>query len=102
MKEGIDMNELAVAVKLEIKKECIDEFIALASENAANILKEDGCLYFDIGVNGSTVLFYEVYKSDEAFNEHLNTAHYMEFDPVMKRCALSKEVSKYYIASVNK
>jgi quinol monooxygenase YgiN len=66
-----------------VKPDCIDAFLALAQEDASRSLADEpGCRQFDIvQMEGAPlhVLFYEVYDSRAAFDDHLKTSHLARF-----------------------
>ncbi|MDW6092155.1 putative quinol monooxygenase [Vibrio rhizosphaerae] len=71
-----------VTVTFTLVPESFESFIKLAKENA-DIAKDDpGCLQFDICWNDKEkqVFFYELYGSEEEFNECLQTEHSLIFE----------------------
>ena len=63
----------ALVVRITIKPENIDAFMAKLAANANSARSEAGCLTFDVLVDPqdrSRVMLYEVYKSEAAFQEH--------------------------------
>ena len=80
-----------VIAEFVVKEGMLEVFLAHAFDDAQNSLaKEPGCLQFDVlrtpdHPNG--VLFYEVYQSRQAFDEHLKTPHVDKF-----RALLSEDV----------
>jgi autoinducer 2-degrading protein len=73
-----------IVVRFEAKPECIGDFksaILLQAHNS--LIREEGCQVFDVSVpvDGENEFFlYEVYDDEAAFEEHLKTEHYAEFD----------------------
>jgi autoinducer 2-degrading protein len=70
---------LMVIVRLEVKPERVDDFLALATFNATASRKEPGNLRFDlVRSNATPSLFYlyEVYKDDAAIQAHRATPHF--------------------------
>ncbi|NWO10557.1 antibiotic biosynthesis monooxygenase [Chromohalobacter salexigens] len=73
-----------VIAEFEVTTARLDEFLASAREDAIRSLADEpGCLQFDINVDeaspSSRVVFYEVYRSREAFDAHLETPHLAAF-----------------------
>jgi quinol monooxygenase YgiN len=66
-----------------VKPGCLDAFLALAMDDAnSSVADEPGCRQFDVvQVEGKLdhVIFYEVYDSRAAFEEHLKTPHFARF-----------------------
>ena len=73
------MSRIALVVRMEPHPEHRDAFIALMRKHAENCLKiEDGCLYFDVGVDradAGIVVLYEVYRDQAALVSHAASAH---------------------------
>jgi len=68
-----------LAIYLEVKPENIEAFKDVASANARATLTEPGALRFDLlqqTDEPTKFMFYEVYRSEEAFKAHQQTAHY--------------------------
>lgn len=73
-----------VIAEFEVDAANLEEFMAAAREDATRSLADEpGCLQFDINVDkastSSRVVFYEVYRSKEAFDDHLETPHLAAF-----------------------
>ena len=73
------MSRIALVVRMEPHPEHRDAFIALMRKHAENCLKiEDGCLYFDVGVDradAGIVVLYEVYRDQAALDSHAASVH---------------------------
>ncbi|MEN6479781.1 MAG: putative quinol monooxygenase [Anaerolineales bacterium] len=72
-----------LVVRLQIKPEFRDPFVAIAKLNAdgANS-NEPGCRRFDVleeEEHPNTFVFYEVYDDDEAFQAHQASPHYTQY-----------------------
>src|SRR5690606_16184780 len=69
-----------------------DRFLEAAMNDARQSLAiEIGCLQFDVTcLEGDTVLFYEVYSGRAAFDHHLETSHFKEFQDAMKRLNIAE------------
>ncbi|MES2977393.1 MAG: putative quinol monooxygenase [Pseudomonadota bacterium] len=76
-----------VIAEFMVKEGMLESFLAHAFDDSQNSLaQEPGCLQFDVlrtpdHANG--VLFYEVYQSRQAFDEHLKTAHVDRFRAIL-------------------
>ena len=77
-----------VIAEFIVKEGRLDDFLAHAFDDARHSLADEpGCLQFDVlrvpdVPNG--VLFYEVYRSREAFDAHLTTAHVGRFRSILQ------------------
>ncbi len=73
-----------VTVTFIIKRENLDEFMAAMILQAQNSLsREPACLQFDVcqdQQNPERVFLYEVYSNRAAFDAHLQTPHFLDFD----------------------
>ncbi|MCL2095593.1 MAG: antibiotic biosynthesis monooxygenase [Oscillospiraceae bacterium] len=72
----------AIIVKIFVKEDCIEKFKEISFYNSENSRKESGCLRFDViqaEENPALFFLYEIYKSDEAIEEHRKTAHYKKW-----------------------
>ena len=76
-----------VIAEFVVKEGLMDNFLTHAFDDARHSVDEEpGCLQFDVlqtpeVANG--VLFYEVYSSKEAFDEHLATPHVERFRAIL-------------------
>ena len=72
-----------LVVNLEIKPGDIDRFMAMALENAkASRETEPGCRQFDVLADPedpTKIAFYEIYDNKQAFESHLETAHFKKY-----------------------
>ncbi|WP_426413418.1 putative quinol monooxygenase [Bradyrhizobium ganzhouense] len=72
-----------VIAEFEVKPDKLDAFLALAQDDAHHSLTDEpGCRQFDVVVpegDAVTVLFYEVYEDQAAFDVHLRTPHLAQF-----------------------
>ena len=89
----------AVVVTLTLKSEEAGKFRDLIRENAAaSLAKEEGCMQFDIATDPDRpedVLLYEIYTDAAAFDAHLKTPHFLQFDQATADMVLSKDVRTY-------
>ena len=69
-------------VKLRIKPEHVENFMAKLAENAKAARTEPGCLTFDVSVDPNdktSVMLYEVYADEKAFEAHQATPHFKKY-----------------------
>ena len=89
----------AVIVTFEIHPGRVEEFMPLMAANAATSLaQEPDCLQFDICTDPDRpdeVFLYETYTDPTAFNAHLNSDHFLEFDAQVAPMIASKTVKTY-------
>jgi quinol monooxygenase YgiN len=86
---------IAVIVTFEVRPEHAGSFLELVGRNAAtSVTVEAGCFRFDVIAPRGTseVHLYEIYGSREAFDAHLATQHFLDFDAATKAMVLSKRV----------
>ena len=76
-----------VIAEFVVKEGMLDVFLAHAFDDAQDSLaKEPGCLQFDVlrtSDHPNGVLFYEVYQSQQAFEEHLKTLQVDKFRAIL-------------------
>jgi autoinducer 2-degrading protein len=77
----------AVTVNFVIKPEHIENFSKVMKAQAQNSLnREVGCHQFEVCFgpkDRSRVFLYELYTDKAAFEEHLKTDHFLNFDATM-------------------
>jgi quinol monooxygenase YgiN len=85
-----------VVVDFEIKPDVIDPFRRLIRDNARrSVNDEPGCRQFDVCVDPTkptSIFLYEVYDDRAAFDAHLKTAHFKEFDAATASMLANKQV----------
>lgn len=73
-----------VTVDFEIAEDKVEQFRPIMGRQAENSLtKEPGCLQFDVAVDPKDpckIFLYEVYVDEAAFQAHLETDHFKDFD----------------------
>ncbi len=88
-----------VTVDFLIKQEHVEAFIEMMKKQAHNSLhKEEGCLQFDVcrdPGDGRRIFLYEVYKDSGAFEQHLKTDHFLEFNKTVGPWTASKSDQKW-------
>ena len=88
-----------VTVTFVIKSENLDEFkVAMANQAENSLSKEHGCLQFDVCQDledTRRVFLYEVYSDRAAFDAHLQTPHFLDFDKTVRPWTVSKEAEQW-------
>ena len=72
----------ALVVRIRIKPENVDAFMAKLAVNAAQARTEPGCRQFDVLVDPADrthVMLYEIYDNEKAFEAHQQTAHFKRY-----------------------
>lgn len=86
----------AVLVTFQIKAGFMDSFLPLMKDNAeASLQKEPGCHVFDVCRDGQEVFLYELYDDRTAFNTHLTSDHFLDFDAAVAAMVADKHVRFY-------
>lgn len=94
-------NSYAITVEFKLKPGCMDAFLALVRDNAAISVREEAdCSRFDVLVpRGETrpdsVTLYEIYADRAAFDAHLATRHFLEFDRATRDMVLAKLIGEF-------
>jgi len=88
-----------VCVEFQLHEGCAGEFLPLMKQQAENsLLLEEDCLRFDV-LGSSTqeglVFLYEIYTSQTAFKNHLDSQHFQTFDAATSALVKFKSVSTY-------
>lgn len=85
-----------VCVTFKIKSESIDQFMPLMLDNAkASFEQEPECQQFDLCIDEndkSIVFLYEIYNDKAAFQDHLASPHFKEFDAAITNMIADKKV----------
>lgn len=95
---GLPGGAFAITVAFELKENAFDEFYRLVTENAAaSVNLEPDCIRFDVltpvqAGMGPDVLLYEIYRSRAAFELHLASEHFLNFDRRTRDLVRSKTV----------
>lgn len=93
----------AITVVFELADGAFPEFHRLIRENAAlSVSQEPDCLRFDVLTHADSaatphVLLYEIYTSRAAFDLHLASDHFREFDRRSQDLVLNKTVLAYRV-----
>ena len=85
-----------VTVEFVVRPQYVEAFYRAMRDQAHNSLnREPDCHQFDVCVDPQDrgkVLLYEVYADDAAFQFHLKTDHYQDFDTTVRGWVESKTV----------
>lgn len=86
-----------VTVQFEIVAEQAPAFRQAILKNAAQSLREPGCRRFDVcfSEDGQRCFLYELYTDRAAFDAHLATPHFLEFNRVSKGLVSQKKLDTY-------
>ena len=89
----------AVMVEFDIKPEKIQRFKHRVAQQATDSLnKEEGCLVFEIWLSADKpeqIYLYEIYADKAAFDFHLDSPHFREFDQDVAGWVTSKKVGTW-------
>ena len=89
----------AVVVTFQIKAGEMNGFMPLMTENAkASLANEPDCHRFDVCTDSernNEVFLYELYTDRAAFEAHLASAHFQEFDAKASKMIASKMIKTY-------
>ena len=90
------MTGFAIIVDFRLKPGARPEFRRLVDTNArTSAHAEPGCRRFDVVEprdEADRVLLYEIYDDDLAFEEHVRSAHYAQFDAESAPLIVAKSV----------
>ena len=88
-----------VIVEFTIRDEAIEAFHHRVVQQARDSLdKEAGCHVFDVLIDPKKrekILLYEVYRSPRAFELHLASAHFADFDAAVRDWIIAKSITRY-------
>lgn len=89
----------AVVVTFNIKDGCMHDFLPLMAANAAaSLSQEPDCLQFDVCTDPDRpdeVFLYETYNDQDAFQAHLASPHFREFDAAVSNMIAAKTVKTF-------
>ncbi len=92
---------IVTTVTVYVKKEYINDFIAITIENHNGAIQESGNIRFDFlqcSDDPTRFLLYEVYESEEAIKAHRETAHYKKWrETVTNWMAKPREAVKHSV-----
>ena len=86
-----------IAVEFEVKPGHEGDFLVRMKQQAQNSLaREPACLQFDVCMapeSPARIFLYEIYEDEAAFQLHLASDHYKDFDSATADWVISKAVS---------
>ena len=89
----------AVIVNFELDTGVVEQFLPLMLENAETSLRDEaGCHRFDVCTDPcrpSEVFLYELYSDAAAFDVHLNSAHFADFNTATSDMIANKKMHTY-------
>ncbi|MBA3520809.1 MAG: antibiotic biosynthesis monooxygenase [Rhizobiales bacterium] len=95
----------AITVDFELAEGAREEFLKLVKANAAaSVRDEPGCSRFDVltprgvGGGGDRVFLYEIYDDRTAFEAHLRTPHFADFDSATRPLVRRKTVVEFDVS----
>jgi autoinducer 2-degrading protein len=93
------MDRFLITVDFYLLPAALDPFLALIKENARKSLTEEpGCHRFDVLVQKGMpdhILLYEIYKNRAAFDVHMKSRHFAEFNSASAPYVKNKKVVEY-------
>lgn len=93
------MPRYVITVDFLLKAGALDPFLKLIRENARRSLEDEpGCHRFDVLVQQGMpdhILLYEIYADRAAFDVHLKTRHFAEFNEASAPYVSNKKVVEY-------
>ncbi len=93
------MDRFVITVDFYLLPAALDPFLALIKENARKSLEQEpGCRRFDVLVQKGVpdhILLYEVYENRAAFDVHLKSRHFAEFNSASAPYVNDKKVVEY-------
>jgi (4S)-4-hydroxy-5-phosphonooxypentane-2,3-dione isomerase len=91
-----------VTVKFTVIEKHFTDFLGAMQKQAQDSLAlEDNCHQFDVCQSMSdpfTLFLYEIYSSELDFNEHLKSAHFIQFSKKVAPWVFTKTVETYLLA----
>lgn len=96
MQSSSPVSRFAVWVEFQIRDGAMPDFMSLMLANAeASLAREKGCLQFEVMLSqqsGDTVFLYELYDSQQAFTDHLDSAHFKQFAAATAEMVASRKI----------
>src|SRR5262245_11957262 len=90
---------MMIMVRLEVKPECLDDFLKLVTFNASQSREEPGNLRFDVVRSVTTPTrfgLYEVYQDEAAVQAHMATAHYARWRAEIEQLLETPRISERF------
>jgi (4S)-4-hydroxy-5-phosphonooxypentane-2,3-dione isomerase len=90
---------VALLVHIQVKPDCIEQFLAETIENARNSRKEPGIVRFDLiqeVEDPSRFVLFELYRDQPAAEAHRLTAHYAKWRDAVPSLLVTERTRKIY------
>jgi quinol monooxygenase YgiN len=88
-----------VTVMFKVKPENLKDFVELVIDNATkSVEREPACSVFDVcqkEPNSTDVFLYEVYDTQDDFDFHLTTEHFLSFSKATENWVNGKTIHTY-------
>ncbi len=88
-----------ITVVFEVRPECAEDFSDAVQAQARNSVdNETDCHLFDVcrdAARPDRFFLYELYSDKAAFDEHLKSAHFLDFDQKVADMVVSKSVESW-------
>ena len=85
-----------VTVEFVVWPQYVEEFhLAMQLQAGNSLTREPDCHQFDVCVDPQTrerIFLYEVYTDEAAFNAHLASTHFLDFDATVQNWVKSKAI----------
>ena len=89
-----------ITVEFRIHEDRVEAFREAMLANArSSVDREPGCQQFDVCFDPADprrVFLYELYTDEAAFQAHLASAHFLEFDERVREWVESKQVASWH------
>lgn len=89
-----------VTVDFRIRPGHVETFLeAMKHQAKSSLEREDSCLQFDVCTapgDPGHIFLYEVYRNEAAFQAHLETAHFREFNETTADGVAAKQVETWH------
>jgi autoinducer 2-degrading protein len=93
------MARYVITVDFYLHTGTLEPFLKLIKENAhKSLTDEPGCDRFDVLIEKGApdhIVLYEIYKDRAAFDFHLKSRHFAEFNSASQRYVKDKKVMEY-------
>jgi len=93
------MARYVITVDFNLHPGTLEPFLKLIKENAQKSLTDEpGCDRFDVLIEKGApdhILLYEIYKDRAAFDVHLKSLHFAQFNAASQRYVRDKKVVEY-------
>lgn len=82
----------SVLVRMDVKPECLDEFLKATLGNHTGSVSEDGNIRFDVLRNKdaeNVYYLYEIWRDEAALARHKESPHYKAWAKAMETCLVT-------------